>query len=98
MPEHNFSAPAGRIETITISSKALSNNVLGDPSERQVAVYLPPGYDEASEEYPLFVDIVGFTGSGLGHIGWKAFGESVPPAGGSPRGCRQDGSGYRRIA
>ncbi len=78
MPKHNFNLARGRIETIEIESTALKNNVLGDPTTRVVAVYLPENYDSSADEYPLFVDIVGFTGSGLGHIGWKAFGESVP--------------------
>lgn len=78
MPQHNFRPLQGRIETIIVKSDALKNNVLGDPTERQVAVYLPPGYDATSDDYPLFVDIVGFTGSGLAHAGWKAFAESVP--------------------
>jgi hypothetical protein len=43
-----------------------------------VAVYLPAGYDSATQHYPLFVYLVGYTGSGLSHIGWKAFWESVP--------------------
>ena len=78
MPKQNFNALRGRIETITLDSKAIANNVLGDPTERQIAVYLPEGYDQSDETYPLLVDIVGFTGSGLAHVGWKAFAESVP--------------------
>lgn len=78
MPLHNFQPPRGRLEHLEIESGALSNNILGDPTTRTVAVYLPEGYDDASEHYPLLVDIVGYTGSGLAHIGWKAFGESVP--------------------
>ncbi len=78
MPIHPFAEPAGRIEHIRIDSQALANNVLGDPTQRTVAVYLPPGYDDDTGSYPLFVDIVGFTGSGLAHAGWKAFAESVP--------------------
>ena len=78
MPIHNFDLPRGRIEDLTIESSAISNNLLGDPATRNVAIYLPPGYDESNEEYPLFVDIVGFTGSGYAHVGWKIYGESVP--------------------
>ena len=78
MPIHNFSKLEGRIETIEIDSQAISNNVLGDPNTRQVAVYLPSGYDDSDQDYPLMVDIVGYTGSGLAHVGWKAYGESVP--------------------
>lgn len=63
---------------IVIASQALVANLCGDPTERSVAVYLPPGYDEATESYPLLVDLVGFTGSGFSHLGWRPFGESVP--------------------
>lgn len=78
MPAHNFARPAGRFEYLEIDSQALAGNTLGDPSRRTVAVYLPAGYDDSGEEYPLLVDIVGFTGSGFAHLNWKAFGESVP--------------------
>lgn len=78
VPQQNFSSLKGRLETIRVKSTAISNNCLGDPSEREVAVYLPEGYDQSDEDYPLLVDIVGFTGSGLAHVGWKAFAESVP--------------------
>ncbi len=78
MPVHRFDRPAGSIVEIRIASTALAGNLLGDPAERSVAVYLPPGYDDADEDYPLFVDVVGFTGSGLSHVGWRAFNESVP--------------------
>ena len=78
MPAHNFSLPRGTIEYLEIKSRALTNNVLGDPVNRSVAIYLPEDYSSSNEEYPLLVDIVGFTGSGFGHIGWKAFQETVP--------------------
>ena len=78
MPEHNFRLPRGTIEYLEIDSQALTNNVLGDPVNRSVAMYLPENYESSSEEYPLLVDIVGFTGSGFGHVSWKAFQETVP--------------------
>lgn len=78
MPIHHFDLPRGRIENLTIESRAIANNVLGDPTTRSVAVYLPPGYDESDTEYPLFVDIVGFTAGGYAHVAWKSFGENVP--------------------
>ena len=78
MPEHNFARPRGTLIEIEIESEALANNLLGDPTTRVVTVYLPEGYEESDDQYPLFVDIVGFTGSGFSHLGWKAFGESVP--------------------
>jgi hypothetical protein len=78
MPVHPFQPTRGRIETIEIDSKALAGNLLGDPTRRQVAVYLPVGYDGSDACYPLFVDLAGFTGSGLRHLGWQAFGENLP--------------------
>ena len=78
MPAHNFKRPRGTTVEIEIESEAVAGNLLGDPSKRTVAVYLPEGYEESTDDYPLLVDIVGFTGSGLSHLGWKAFGESVP--------------------
>ena len=78
MPKQNYRQPLGKIEILEVDSAALKNNVLGDPAARSVAVYLPRDYDSSTEDYPLLVDIVGFTGSGFAHIGWKAFTENVP--------------------
>jgi S-formylglutathione hydrolase FrmB len=78
MPVHSFQRPAGTVVEIEIDSAALKDNFLGDPATRTVAVYLPPGYTESTENYPLFVDLAGFTGSGLKRLAWTAFGESVP--------------------
>jgi S-formylglutathione hydrolase FrmB len=46
-------------------------------------VWLPPQYDEGAtrgrgRRFPVLVDMVGFTGSGLAHIAWKNFSENVP--------------------
>ena len=78
MPKQNYRQPLGKIEILEVDSSALKNNMLDDPAVRSVAVYLPRDYDSSTEDYPLLVDIVGFTGSGFAHIGWKAFSESVP--------------------
>ncbi|MFL2974120.1 MAG: alpha/beta hydrolase [Candidatus Thalassarchaeaceae archaeon] len=78
MPMHTFGPIKGEIKIITINSKALEGNMLGDPSSRQVAMYLPPNWEESGKEYPLFVDLVGYTGSGFAHTNWKPFAESIP--------------------
>ncbi len=78
MPVHRFTRPAGRVVEIQIDSAVLRGNLLGDPHIRTVAVYLPPGYDDSSHHYPLFVDLAGFTASGLKRPAWTAFGEGVP--------------------
>ena len=64
-------------------SKVLRGNALGDPSTRNLAVWLPPGYNEGAtrgrgKRYPIIVDMVGFMGSGLSHIAWRNFSENVP--------------------
>ena len=53
---------AGRIETRELTSRALNGNPLGDPATRPVWVYLPPGYDESSERYPVVYLLQGFGG------------------------------------
>ena len=34
----------GEMQTLKIPAPGLANNLLGDPAEQPVAVYLPPGY------------------------------------------------------
>ncbi|HEY3734865.1 MAG TPA: alpha/beta hydrolase-fold protein [Streptosporangiaceae bacterium] len=54
---------AGRIDEHVITSELLRGNPLGDPHERPVLVYLPPGYDDESERrYPSVYVIQGYTG------------------------------------
>lgn len=54
--------PAGRFEELTLDSDALRGNPLGDPSERPLWVYLPPGYDdEPDRRYPSLYVIQGLT-------------------------------------
>ena len=38
--------PEGRFDEHTIESQALRGNALGDPHERPLWVYTPPGYDD----------------------------------------------------
>lgn len=78
MPTHPFTRPRGTLAEITIHSDALKGNLLGDPTSRRVAVYLPEGYESSADHYPMFVDLVGFTGSGLAHLNWRPFGENLP--------------------
>jgi S-formylglutathione hydrolase FrmB len=57
---HQF---AGRFEEHVLESAALRENPLGDPHERPLWVYLPPGYDEDSpRRYPSVYMIQGLTG------------------------------------
>ena len=70
---------AGRLITHEHVSSLLKDNPLRDPHVRQLAVWLPPQYDTSvKRRFPVLYDLVGFTGSGLAHAGWKAFGDNVP--------------------
>ena len=55
---------AGRLNRHTIHSVALEGNHLGDPADRPLWVYVPPGYDDdPGVRYPTVYEIQGFTGS-----------------------------------
>jgi S-formylglutathione hydrolase FrmB len=56
----------GRVEIVRHQSRALAENPLGDPPEREVGVLLPPSYDaDSARRYPLVIFLPGFTGTGL---------------------------------
>jgi enterochelin esterase-like enzyme len=71
----------GTVVVLEHTSKILADNALGDPHVRQLAVWLPPQYDKpsraGSDRFPVLYDLVGFTGSGLSHLGWKPFSENL---------------------
>jgi hypothetical protein len=53
----------GNVSIDFVSSAALAANPLGDPAERPVVVYTPPGYDaQASRRYPALYVLHGYTG------------------------------------
>ena len=45
-------------------SEILEGNPLGDPHVRDLFVYLPPGYEQSSDKYPVVYCLTGFTGRG----------------------------------
>ena len=54
----------GRLDRHVIVSELLADNPLGDPAERPVEVYVPPGYDEDPERrYRSVYVIQGYTGA-----------------------------------
>jgi len=62
-------------------SQVLRDNPLGDPSTRQLNIYLPPDYHvkrRAKQRFPVLFDLVGYTGSGPAHTAWNSFAENVP--------------------
>ena len=55
----------GRIQLFDVFAGSLEGNPLKDPSIRTTPVYLPPGYDQGTERYPVVYFLHGFTGTGL---------------------------------
>jgi Putative esterase len=54
---------AGRLDEQVITSEILRDNPLGDPYERPLLVYVPPGYDDdPGRRYPVVYIIQGYTG------------------------------------
>lgn len=71
-----FHGSSGIVHRLTLESSVLRDNLLGDPTDRIVDVYVPAGC--SGRDLPLLVDLVGYTGSGLSHTGWAPFQENVP--------------------
>lgn len=63
------------IETLT--SKLLQNNPLGDSPTRQLPIYLPDGYDDRDNRYPVIYLLTGFTGRGHFMLNDSAFDETI---------------------
>ena len=53
---------AGQLDKRVFSSAALLGNPLGDPAERPVWVYLPPGYGGSGQRYPAVYVLQGYLG------------------------------------
>jgi S-formylglutathione hydrolase FrmB len=54
---------AGRLDEHVFDSDLLRDNPLGDPAQRPLWVYVPPGYDDAPDRrYPTVYVIQGYTG------------------------------------
>ncbi|MEO6951859.1 MAG: alpha/beta hydrolase-fold protein [Polyangia bacterium] len=63
----------GHIEVVLHESRLLTDNPLGDPSVRELGVYLPPGYDASQARYPTVLVLPGYTGTGLGLVARSAW-------------------------
>jgi hypothetical protein len=68
--------PRGSVATLWLDSAVLQGNLIGEPTERRIDVYVPADHD--GRGLPLLVDLVGFTGGGPSHTNWKNFGENLP--------------------
>ncbi len=68
--------PSGTVHRLSLDSTVLKTNMLGDPTERLIDVYILHGHK--GDGLPLLVDLVGFTAGGPVHTNWKNFGENLP--------------------
>ncbi|GIH24509.1 enterochelin esterase [Acrocarpospora phusangensis] len=50
------------MEKVTVVSDQLRGNALGDPYERPLWIYLPPGYDDTAGRYPTIYVLQGYSG------------------------------------
>lgn len=63
----------GSVVRVMHESEVLRNNPLGDRHVRELFVYLPSGYGESEERYPLVYCLTGFTGRGKMLLNDSAF-------------------------
>jgi len=69
---------ASQIITLEHTSRVLEDNPLGDPHERRLPVYLPPGYgEEPDRRYPVIWLLSGFTGWGERMLHRNAWDENI---------------------
>jgi enterochelin esterase-like enzyme len=65
-------AQLGTKERIKVHSHALEGNLVNDPAERDVTVYLPPSYtEEPNRHYPVVYMLHGFTDNDSQWFGWE---------------------------
>jgi hypothetical protein len=72
-----MSVSHGRVVVLHHASSVLRGNALGDPFERDVYCYVPPGYDAGRDRYPVIYFLSGFTGTGRMHLNFDPWVESV---------------------
>jgi enterochelin esterase family protein len=69
----------GRADTPCLDSHVLKGNLPGDPTERMLPVYVPPGYDDdPTRRYPVMYVLAGNGGSGPMMLAPVAWGEPFP--------------------
>src|SRR2546425_2978345 len=66
----------GEVVIERFDSEVLKGNPFGDPTRRDVAVYLPPKYDP-KKRYPAAYAIVGYTGTGKSLLNFDPLGEDL---------------------
>jgi Putative esterase len=68
----------GRVVVEEFECEALKGNPLGDPHQRPVPIYLPPGYDRGGHRYPVIYWLHGWGGTGLRETNYNPWIPSLP--------------------
>ena len=63
----------GKLVKPIITSKCLPDALYEEPAERELFVYLPPGYDESGERYPVVLMLPAFFGTHGSAAKYEAF-------------------------
>lgn len=72
-------APQGTVERIKVHGRGLEGNLSGDSPDREVAVYLPPGYKaNPKRRYPVVYLLHGFTDSDAKLYGYEKHWMNLP--------------------
>lgn len=66
----------GTLVVHRLESDVLKGNPLGDPTERDLFVYVPPGYEEG-KRYPALLALAGFMGTGASFFNVDPLGENL---------------------
>jgi len=69
--------PRGKVVKLKHRSEVLQDNIWGDPVDRELCVYLPPGYSESGDPYVSLWDFAAFTNAGPGHLNLRNHGENL---------------------
>ncbi len=67
----------GAIVLEKFDSKILKGNPIGDPSEREFPVYLPPSYRKSGKKFPVVYLLSGFTGKGIMNLNVSFLSENI---------------------
>src|SRR3712207_6511592 len=63
---------SGSVSVQAVPHPSLTGNALGDPLERDIPIYHPPGFDP-NTRYPVVYYLPGYTGSSLSPLNISAF-------------------------
>ena len=88
----------GSVETPWFDSAVLKGNLPGDPTERMIPVYLPPGYATSGRRYPVVYVLAGHGSSGVTYLNSPAWGESFPEKMDRLIASGRDGAGDRGVS